>query len=317
MNDRITIFTTCKPFEGEAAVFQRKALETWARLGPNTDVLVIGDEPGARQCCESFGLRHHPDVKRNEWGTPLLDSLFRIAEESSTSDVLCYVNADILLTSELPRVLGRVRDTFERFLVIGRRWNVEAARIQEYSPTEGEAALSDLARSSGSLEPVYGGGDLFAFRRGFWGTLPPFLMGRGRWDSGLILEARRMGAPVIDVTSAITAVHPIHGYRQPGRPRDVPRRAEELDYNAKLLGGPESIFNALNATHIATRTGFRRNRPKHPLQLARLVATLPALYPLLRPMVPLIRWSAPIARRLLWAGARLRGYQSSWRRQPS
>ncbi len=317
MNDRITIFTTCKPFEGEAAVFQRKALETWSRLEPNTDVLVIGDEPGARKCCESFGLRHHPDVKRNEWGTPLLDSLFRIAEERSTSDVLCYVNADILLTSELPRVLGRVRDTFERFLVIGRRWNVEAARIREYSQAEGDDALVDLARSSGSLEPVYGGADLFAFPRGLWRALPPFLMGRGRWDSGLILEARRAGTCVIDVTAAITAVHPIHGSRQPGRPGDVSRRADELDYNAKLLGGPESIFNALNATHIATRTGFRRNRPKHPLHLARLVATLPALYPLLRPMVPLIRWSAPIARRLLWAPARLRGYRSSWRRQPS
>ncbi len=317
MSNRITIFTTCKPFEGEAAVLQHKALETWSRLEPSCEVLILGDESGAHECCQSLGLRHHPDVKRNEWGTPLLDSLFRVAEEVSDGDLLCYVNADILLTSELPQVLGRVRDTFEHFLVIGRRWNVEAARIQEYSPTEGEAALSDLARSFGSLEPVYGGGDLFAFRRGFWGTLPPFLMGRGRWDSGLILEARRMGAPVIDVTAAITAVHPIHGYRQPGRPRDVSRRADELDYNAKLLGGPESIFNALNATHIATRTGFRRNRPKHPLQLARLVATLPALYPLLRPMVPLIRWSAPIARRLLWAGARLRGYQSSWRRQPS
>ncbi len=162
MSNHITIFTSCKPFEGEAAVLQYKALETWSRLEPSCEVIVLGDESGARECCQSLGLRHYPEVKRNEWGTPLLDSLFRVAEEVSSSDLLCYVNADILLTSELPQVLGRVRDTFERFLVIGRRWNVEAARIREYSPTEGEAALSDLARSSGSLEPVYGGGDLFA-----------------------------------------------------------------------------------------------------------------------------------------------------------
>ncbi len=315
MNDQITIFTTCKPVEGEAAVFQRKALESWSRLGPNTDVLVIGDEPGARKCCESFGLRHHPDVKRNEWGTPLLDSLFRIAEERSTSDVLCYVNADILLTSELPRVLGRVRDTFERFLVIGRRWNVEAARIREYSQAEGDDALVDLARSSGSLEPVYGGADLFAFPRGLWRALPPFLMGRGRWDSGLILEARRAGPCVIDVTAAITAVHPIHGYQQPGRSGAVSLRAEEMRYNARLLGGPERILSALNATHVATRAGFRRNRTRHPLHLVRLLATLPAFHPVLRPAVPLIRWLTPIARRMLWIPARLSGYRSSWRRR--
>ena len=229
--------------------------------------------------------------------------------------MLCYVNADILLTSELPRVLGRVRDAFERFLVIGRRWNVEAARIREYSQAEGDDALVDLARSFGSLEPVYGGADLFAFPRGLWRALPPILMGRGRWDSGLILEARRMGASVIDVTSVITAVHPIHGYRQPGRPGDVSRRADELDYNAKLLGGPESILSALNATHVATRAGFRRNRTRHPLHLARLLATLPALHPVLRPAVPLIRWLTPIARRMLWIPARLSGYRSSWRRR--
>jgi len=310
----ITIFTTCKPFEGEADVLQRKALETWSRIEPGCEVLVLGDESGARECCESLGLRHHPDVKRNEWGTPLLDSLFRTAEELSKNNLLCYVNADVLLTSELPRVLDRVRHAFERFLVIGRRWNVEPERVRAYSPAEGDAALSDLAHGFGLLEPVFGGGDLFAFPRGLWRTLPPFLMGRGRWDSGLILEARRLGACVIDVTPAITAVHPIHSYQQPSGV-GASLRAEEMRYNARLLGGPECVFNALNATHVATRAGFRRNRPKHPLHVARVLVTLPALHSILRPAIPLIRWLTPIARRLLWVRARLAGYRSSWRQQ--
>jgi len=313
MSTKITIFTTCKPFEGEVGVLQRKALETWSRLEPGCDVLVVGNEPGVRECCESFGLRHYPDVKQSEWGTPFLDSLFRIAENISTSDVLCYVNADILLTSELPRALARVQEAFERFLVIARRWNVGVERVCAYSPMEGDAALAELAQTYGSVEPVYGGGDLFAFPRGFWRTLPPYLMGRGRWDSGLILEARRLGACVIDVTSAVTAVHPLHAYPQPGKAGELSPRAEEMSHNAQLLGGPECVFSAVNSTHVATAGGFQRNRPRNPLHVARVLATLPALHPVLRPAVPLIRWLSPIARRLLWLPARLSGHQGSWR----
>jgi hypothetical protein len=298
MSQRFTIFTTCKPFQGEAAGFQRKALETWSRLDPSSDVLVIGGEQGVRECCGALGLRHHPNVKRNQWGTPLLDSLFRIAEEASASDVLCYVNADILLTSELPCVLERARTVFDRFLVIGRRWNVETAKIRDYDPSNGEAALVDLARRFGCLEPSHGGVDIFAFPRGFWRTIPPYLVGRGRWDSGLILEARRMKAPVIDATSALTAVHPAHDYKRPEPTGDASLRTEEMRYNARLLGGPECIFSAVHATHVATRAGFMRNRAMRPAQLARRLATLPALHPIARPAVPAIRWLTAVVRRL-------------------
>ena len=48
MTVSLTLFTTCKPFEGKAARVQRNALRSWA-LGPACDVVVFGDEPGVRE----------------------------------------------------------------------------------------------------------------------------------------------------------------------------------------------------------------------------------------------------------------------------
>ena len=37
----LTFFTTCKPFEGQTAVLQRNAIQSWLRLGRGCDVAGI------------------------------------------------------------------------------------------------------------------------------------------------------------------------------------------------------------------------------------------------------------------------------------
>ena len=162
MTVSLTLFTTCKPFEGKAARVQRNALRSWA-LGP-LQVVVFGDEPGVREICEEFGFCQIPTVDRTPLGTPLVSHLFE-AVENATCRLLAFVNADIMLTSDLIAAFEAVQNRFERFLMIARRWNVELADDWDFMSPSWEAKLRAYVREHGTIEPSYGGG---SFRLPSW-----------------------------------------------------------------------------------------------------------------------------------------------------
>src|SRR5215510_14360484 len=293
----LTLFTTCKPFEGKFARVQRNALRSWA-LGPACDVVVFGDEPGVRECCEEFGFPHVPTVDRTPLGTPLVSHLFEAVEHVTHADLLAFVNADIMLTRDLTAAVEAVQNRFDRFLMIARRWNVELAYDWDFESPSWEAKLRAFVREHGTIEPSYGGVDLFVYPRGLWQHLQPFAIGRTRWDSALIYEARKLRAPVIEATRVVTAVHPNHDYAHASPETTGVFNVPDALRNQSLLGGDEFIFTSLNATHVLTESGIRQNRVLFPPYLLRQLATLPALHPRLRPLAPVVRLLAPWWRRL-------------------
>jgi hypothetical protein len=294
----LTFFTTCKPFRGAFEVIQRNALRSWKEAYPSCEVIVFGDEPGVSECCREFGLRQIPAVGRSEHGTPLLNSLLQQAEDAATSDILVYINADIMLTGGLIPALEAASCRFDKFLLIARRWNVELTTAWNFAVREWEANLRRLAYTAGSLEPPYGGIDLFAYSRGIWQSIPPFAVGRTRWDSALLYRARRLHVPIIDATDQVVSLHPNHDYSHVPRTPAGTAKGPEAAVNAKLLGGDEFIFTPLNATHRLTRSGIRRNRVFYPPYVLRRLATLPALYPSLRAFAPAVRYLAPSWRKI-------------------
>lgn len=298
MTAQLTLFTTCKPFEGNFARIQRNALLSWKCLYPTCEVLIFGDEPGVREYCQQLGFRRIPTVARSKLGTPLLNSLFEAAESETKADVLAFINADIMITSDLFPAVATVRDCFERFLMIVRRWNVEMEDEWNFEASDWENRLRSYALEHGRLEPPYGGVDLFIYRRGLWKELPAFSVGRTRWDSALIYEARKLRAPVIDATQVVTSVHQSHDYSHYSQQANGIFKGSEAVHNQSLLGGEEFIFTPLNATHIMNSSGIHRNIVLSPLFLLRKAATLPALYPALRPLAPLVRCFAPLWRTL-------------------
>ncbi len=103
LNDQIsvpllTIFTAPKPFtDPHIATIQRNAIQSWLHLGPDVEVLLVGDEPGMDEAADQYGVKQLPDVRRNESGTPLVSSIFDLARRESRTPLLTYVNADVLL----------------------------------------------------------------------------------------------------------------------------------------------------------------------------------------------------------------------------
>jgi hypothetical protein len=103
----LTLFSVPKPFEGHIGVIQRNALGSWVRL-PEVEIILVGDEPGAAEAATEVGATHVRTVDRNEYGTPLLDSVFRQVREISKQPRLVYANADVMLFPDLVDAVRRI-----------------------------------------------------------------------------------------------------------------------------------------------------------------------------------------------------------------
>ncbi len=312
MSSALTLFTTCKPFEREFATLQRNALRSWKAACPECEVLVFGDEAGVAECCRQLGLQHVAKVARTQLGTPLLNDLFEQAEALAKTEFLAFVNSDIMLTDDLLVPAEAARSRFSQFLLIARRWNVSLQDMWDFTCPEWQLRLRQHAHDRGTLEPPYGGIDLFLYSRGIWGQLPPFAVGRTRWDSALIYQARRREIPVIDATDSLTTVHQNHSYAH--YPKGAPGvfKGPEALRNQELLGGEQFIFTALNATHVLKNSSIQRRIDFYPPYLMRKIATVPALYPSLGFLAPVVRYLAP-----WWRNLRQLNSRATKRGEPS
>ncbi len=255
----LTIFTVPKPFEGHIGEIQRNAIRSWKRLGPEVQLIVCGDEPGCREIASELDLDVIPDVARNEFGTPLLSSVFLHAEERARHDLLCYANADLIFFSDLLDATRRVAVSRRRFLVVGETTNIDV----EGELTSPAAALeADLRRRAPTAGAVRGPWwiDFFVFPRTVIGRLPDFAVGRPTWDNWMIWRARSLRIPVVDVSACVLAIHQEHGYGHVKHARGDRWDGPEGDSNRRLLRFDERAFTLDDATHRLTDTALVRNR---------------------------------------------------------
>ncbi|MGB7539418.1 MAG: hypothetical protein WBM17_12840 [Anaerolineales bacterium] len=244
----ITLFACPKPMEGEFLRLQENAIGSWVRLGIGVEILLFGDERGVAAFARRTGLDHFPAVMQTEFGTPRVDDLFRQAESIAAQSLICYINADIILGRNFLDAVRALSAIERPFLAVGRRWDLEITEEIDYSDPKWEARLREQVRERGSLHAETGI-DYFIFRRGLWGKIPPFAIGRTMWDNWLILGARKRGAMVIDATESIWAVHQNHGYNHHPQGADGVWKGPEAVMNERLAGGSFRLFSILDATH--------------------------------------------------------------------
>jgi len=284
----LTLFTIPKPFRGHIAVIQHNAIRSWTLLRPACEIILFGDDEGTAEFAAELGIRHVPDVARNEYGTPLVNNLFEEAQRLAAYGLLCYVNADIILMSDFMRAVEKVARGKHRFLMVGQRWDVDINGLWNFEQPDWEEKLRAYVRKQGKLHPqtVI---DYFVFPRGLCHNISPFAIGRTVWDNWLIYRARSLRVPVIDATDYVMVVHQNHDYtHHPTGP--------EAKRNLEMAGGYKHVFTLEDATHILTSSG-----PKLDLSFSRLrrhLDTLPILFPHLHPVVKLIKTLAKASRPL-------------------
>jgi hypothetical protein len=282
----LTLFSVPKPFRGHTGIIQRNAIESWTRLSPRCEIILFADDPGTREVAAEFGARHLPDVARNEYGTPLLNSVFEEVEKAASHDLLCYVNADIILTADFLRAVEGVARQKVRFLMAGQRWDVDIREPLDFGPSWEEHLLAHVARN-GRLHPETAM-DYFVFPRRCMVKLLPFAVGRPGWDNWFIYRTRKLGIPVVDVTRVVTVAHQNHEYAHVPNRRDETYEGPEADRNRELIGGSEHMFSLSDATHVITPKGLQRALGYR--YLRRRLRSMVILAPGARPLVQFVRF---------------------------
>jgi hypothetical protein len=240
----LTIFTAPKPFtDAHIATIQRNAIRCWKELGPQVEVLLVGDEPGMAQAAAELHVKQLPQVARNQQGTPLVNSIFAQARAHSTTPLLAYLNADILAFPDFVATARKVAALSQEFLLVGQRWDLEVTQDLDFGPGWEQRLRGDLQRRGRQHAPA--GSDYFIFPCDLFIEMPNFAIGRAGWDNWMIYHARQQGWPVIDATPSLQVIHQNHDYSHlpGGRPHyDL----EESERNMALAGGQMHMYNVLD-----------------------------------------------------------------------
>lgn len=276
----ITLFACPKAFTGHIEVIQRNAIRSWTLLAPRPEIILLGEEPGVATACQEFGLVHAPALAVNEFGTPLVSSVFATGQAMAHWPVVGYVNCDIILLSDFLPAVGAVAGRMAQFLMVGQRCDVDILRPWDCASPTWETDLRDLAQRAGRLHSA-AAMDFFVFPAGMYHDVPPFAIGRTRWDNWLMWRARSAGIPVVDATAGVTVVHQNHSW-PPGKVTPVaePRRdshpaqegigvhegklvrfSPEVQRNQALAPGAQGVMDIWAANWMITRRGRLRRRP--------------------------------------------------------
>lgn len=298
----LTIFTTPKPFKGHSKIIQLNAIKSWTMLRPRPEIILFGDDEGTAEVVEELGLTHIVDVERTNRGTPLISSMFHLAQERSSSDLFCYLNADIMLTSQFIEGLNAVAAAKPQFVLTGRRTLVDIDTPWQFA-NGWEDSLRKFATEKGKLDD-WVAMDYFAFPRGVYTNVPPFVVGRARWDNWVIYSARRRGITVVDASNDVLAVHQNHDYSHlAGGVKDCFTSAE--GQNNQELYGLQMCIGTIDATHMLKRGQLRRALERE--HISRTLDTWSLFHPALGPLA----WPFLAARDSAKAILRMAGLKTS------
>lgn len=233
-------------------MIQRNAIKSWTLL-EDVEVILLGNESGIAEIAKEFNIKHFPNVKVNDKGVPLISSMFEIARENSNSDLLCIINADMILMNDFVEVamecdsLLSQKQVQNKFVLLSQRWDYDITSPIDFA--EGwQSQLSESVRKQNQLHRP-AGSDFFLFPKSCYQDIPNFTIGRAGWDNWMIYKARKENWAVIDCTPSLMIVHQNHDYSHlpDGKPH---YEHPDTNENIRLAGGQANIrYTILDATH--------------------------------------------------------------------
>ncbi|MCD6550429.1 hypothetical protein J7K24_02700 [bacterium] len=254
----LTIFSIPKPFNNTFRIIQTNAIKSWVKLPCKKEIILFGNEAGTKEIAVDYNIRWYPEIRKNRFNTPLLDEIFEKAQRLSTYDLLVYVNADIILAKDFLRAVKTCSVTFDKFLMVGQRWNLDVKKEINFDDPEWFHILKERVKKEGKIEGP-SGIDYFVFRRGSFLDIPSFAIGRTVWDNWLLWKAWQLGIPIVDATGVVLAIHQNHSYSFSQGKKRVWKGEEALE-NLRLAGGETHMLTIRDSDFKLTSTGVRKQK---------------------------------------------------------
>jgi len=261
----LTLFAIPKPFVGHFGVIQRNAVRSWIILAPEVQVILVGDEEGVAEAAMELGVEHLAKVGRNEFGTPRLDDALARVDAVARYPLRCFVNADIVLLDDFLPAVRAIAARSSSFLMVGESHNMEINDPLDLSNQDVRAELRGRAARDGRSRGATAI-DYFVFTAGLFDPVPPFVVGRARFDNWLVWCARQRGM-VVDASRAVVAVHEAHDYNHVAGGQDGAHFGAEAERNLDLAGGKRRLFTIYDSSH---RLGRDRSLHRNVAAIGRL-----------------------------------------------
>lgn len=227
-------------------MIQRNAIKSWTLL-PDVEVILLGEETGLAEAAKELGVKHIAHVSRNPNGTPLISSMFQLARENSSGELLCIINADMILMPDFVEAAKQAMKLKDKFVLLSQRWDYDITSPVDFA-AGWESGLRESVRKQNQLHRP-AGSDFFLFPKSCYTDIPNFAIGRAGWDNWMIYKARKESWPVIDCTPSVMIVHQNHDYSHlPGGKSHYEH--PDTNENIRLAGGQANIrYTILDATH--------------------------------------------------------------------
>lgn len=251
----LTLFTIPKSFYGHINIIQRNAIQSWLQLFPQCEIILFGDDDGVAETAKEFNVLHIPEIEKNEFGTPLLDSAFELAKNRAKNQILVYINSDIVLMSDFIPAVRAVKKPL--FLMGGQRWDIDIKEPINFKEVDWEKKLHNLIVKKGKLHGPLGM-DYFVFPRNLQHNIPRFAVGRPGWDNWFIYQMRYLKIPVIDASGVVTVIHQNHDYAHSVYGKKKRVGGPEFQESLKLAGGFSHMLTLRDSDWILTPEGLKK-----------------------------------------------------------
>jgi len=258
----ISIFATPKPFIGHIGTIQRNAIISWTKLRPKPEILLFGTDHGIKDISKELDLIHIPSVAANEYNTPLVNDIFRRAQEKAKYPILGFINPDLILLDDFMPAIKKATAFRKQFLLAGERWDLDVKERIDFNNSDWQKQLRKKLKTEGK-EHGYGGVDYFVFPKGVFDQIPAFAVGRPYYDNWFFWKINAKSIPIIDASKSILSIHQNHERtyssmgKAPIKGENQFRKGIEAEKNFTLCGGNyKKIYNILSATHILSAKGI-------------------------------------------------------------
>lgn len=243
----ITLFSTPKDFIGEFNIIQKNALRSWVQLEPKIQIILLGNSKGVREAAEEMGSEYVRNIRCSKSGTPILSDIFKEAEKRAIYPIMTFINADIILPANFLDIINLVVNRFNRFLVVGHRWDMDVRDIINFDKKNEINKFWHAVKTESTKHPCTGI-DYFIYKKGQYKDIPDFFIGRWGWDNWLLWQTRRKRLPLIDASDEIQVIHQNHSYKfHHVKSLEDSRKGHEFENNMKLL--QNKSLNILDAIY--------------------------------------------------------------------
>ncbi len=283
----LTLIAIPRPFKGHIGIIQTNAIKSWTHLRPKPEIILMGEEQGIKEIAADLHLRHIPEIKKNEFGTPLYNSILQEAKKAVSNDWLCYVNSDVILLNDFLKAYQFVRQHLTRCLMVSRRWNVDIKKPIDFS-TDWQEKMKSYLKKYGERQDNTGS-DIFMFPKDLYDEIPPFALGRAIFDNWLFYHTHSKGIPIVDITEKVSIIHQYHDYPQDLGGQKGIYTGVEAKRNLRLAGGYPHLFTLRDCDYELGKDGLRKRKKGLVYSLYRWLVTYSGMYWFFAPLIKLRR----------------------------